>query len=318
MTDKSFGPHTQLLSETKELPQEFRVIGSNQTAIIDEPKYTLEGMTQDHLVRYTEFLGSRWWQEELRKYPSFALHQILPELEPEEVVRRYVQYCNRYYSHKLHTEQIRTSAATTGRLDSSRSHTSNPPKADPSDGSGPRKIDDKTHELLYAFIRGFAPTVTLDNTEGSWLGAVVRDRSRFNERTSLDVSGSILSPAEIIELFFEWSADPKAQEEFQEKCRAELDELTRLTYLTEPSKKIGKLVVFEEASPQKPKKSEEEKWRELGEAAHILVSGMTDGDECEECQCPLPETEDDSHDTGCKVGNLVHALSTVGIDPEDR
>lgn len=59
------------------------------------------------------------------------------------------------------------------------------------------------------------------------------------------------------------------------------------------------------------------RWREVGEAAHEVVSLMTE-DVCEECSCPLPEAPEDPHDKGCKVGRLVHALSAAGIDPEDR
>lgn len=74
---------------------------------------------------------------------------------------------------------------------------------------------------------------------------------------------------------------------------------------------------LEQALEKTASASELDKWREVSEAAHEVVSLMTE-DLCEECSCPLPETSEDPHDKGCKVGRLVHALSAVGIDPNDR
>ncbi len=69
---------------------------------------------------------------------------------------------------------------------------------------------------------------------------------------------------------------------------------------------------------QRAHSEEINRWREVGEAAHEHVSVSTDYDECPECMCLLPETSEDPHSKRCKVGRLVHALSAVGIDPNDR
>lgn len=79
----------------------------------------------------------------------------------------------------------------------------------------------------------------------------------------------------------------------------------------------AKIDFLEQVLSKTASDSDLDKWREVGEAAHEVVSLMTE-DLCEECSCPLPETSEDPHDKGCKVGRLVHALSAVGIDPNDR
>lgn len=59
-----------------------------------------------------------------------------------------------------------------------------------------------------------------------------------------------------------------------------------------------------------------DKWREVGEAAHEVVSRMVDSTYCDECNVSVRKNE--LHEEGCKVGRLVEALKGVGIDPEDR